>query len=67
MREVISLNGEAPLQTRPMHVRCIALAMKTFTDGKLRTVGQAGCQIANSCWEVCLSYYHLLDIVEFGW
>jgi len=52
MREVISLNGESP------QTRAFASAMpfdrntSTDADNVTRTVGQAGCQIANSCWEV---------------
>lgn len=52
MREVISLNGKAPIALK-LNVQNLRTRKQTFkTDQDARTVGQAGCQIANSCWEV---------------
>ena len=52
MREVISLNGKSPKYTL-LHP---SLPLYSISNQKnwlwTRTVGQAGCQIANSCWEV---------------
>lgn len=51
MREVISLNGLSLLR--------VFLIFKFRRDPEseltYETVGQAGCQIANACWEVCKS------------
>lgn len=57
MREVISLNGEhLDLRVEPLHQRY----QDYFADAKVFKVGQAGCQIANSCWEVSLTLRQIL-------
>ena len=38
----------------PLHQRCVC-----HTEKITRTVGQAGCQIANSCWEVSFTTFHV--------
>jgi len=54
MREVISVNGTFIPATRPFTaVPSGAQASQRIpTDTLFYIVGQAGCQIANSCWEV---------------
>ncbi len=53
MREVISLNGELSLlRVRDLLFVNLFASFGRFADPHVRLVGQAGCQIANSCWEV---------------
>lgn len=61
MREVISLNGMfgPPSVAQVLTLAWIAplarIAGRVVTnDSRLTAVGQAGCQIANSCWEVIM-------------
>ena len=55
MREVISINGNETLDT--LHTAPVFLRSQYQDHFNVLTslrflVGQAGCQIANSCWEV---------------
>lgn len=54
MREVISLNGEFPQKRAFAFLLYYPSLDSTFSilTSHTHTVGQAGCQIANSCWEV---------------
>ena len=56
MREVISLNGGST-QTRAYIYTALDISSEQCTDFLTRIVGQAGCQIANSCWEVSNATY----------
>lgn len=64
MREVISVNGklsrDALLTAVPSGAQAI---QRIHTDTFFCIVGQAGCQIANSCWEVSFDLINLCSIV----